>query len=388
MKRERKYINIDDVTIPKELFKVDFYEQSEYIELAIPLFERCNLNCKFCFEDHISSKIDYEEIRNIPYKIIDQLEKEIQKLNPKEILLRLWGGELFFDTLPDEIFDVYRKLINNFKQVMQERHLSQKIDINFLSNGVFTKYDRVDSLLKDTGASISFSYDPIDRFSSESQKDIWLNTLTHYKNKTRYVSITLTEQSIDKYIEGDTYFDKIPEYIGIDVNYYTANPNWRDLLPGDDDFYRFFKWGIENKKYNIRVIGSLLKYMIPEEKVFVERYCDCKFALQYQNGTCIKDCSKRASTLDRSKFYGKYTSDIDEDNVTEAKSTLGLLKRGCLECAHYDYCHMTCWIALLFDEYKVTKCPFARAYDYISNEDVQNYKTWRKRIYDLYGASL
>lgn len=376
MKKD-EFIDISDVNMPDGLPKIDFYKKPQYFEIAVPLFERCNLNCSFCFETHKDSSIDYGKILAMPKKIIDQTKEMIEKSEADWVLLRLWGGELFFDALPDEIFQVYRQFISLFQNEVKTRLPGRQINITFLSNGVFTKYQRVENLLKDTHSKIAFSYDAEGRFRNRKQKEIWLQTLKHFESQTRYISVTLTKQNISALINGDEFFKQIPETISVDINYYTANPNWKLHMPSDEDIFNFYRWCVDHKKYNVRVMDNIFRYLIPSERKYVERYCDCKQAIQFQDGKCIRDCARRASSLIREMFYGSYADKTDENNVTEVKNTLGLQKRGCFMCENYEYCTMPCWVALLFSGYKTSKCPLKRIYDYITPEDIKDYQEWK-----------
>jgi hypothetical protein len=79
-------------------------------------------------------------------------------------------------------------------------------------------------------------------------------------------------------------------------------------------------------------------------------------------------------------FYGEYEEATDEDNVTEVKNTLGLKKRGCLACKHYENCTMTCWISIIFNGYQTKECPLSRIYDYITEEQIADYVEWKKEF--------
>ena len=373
-----EYIDISDVKMPNGLPKVDFYKKPSYFEVAIPLFERCNLNCSFCFETHKDTSIDYDKILAMPKKVISQIKDQVISCGTNTILLRLWGGEIFFDALPDEIFDVYRKFVDLFNKEVQKELPGKTVDITYLSNGVFTKYGRVESLLRDTNGMIAFSYDPEGRFNSRKQKEVWLAALKHFQNITKYISITLTKQSIAAYINGDEFFEQIPENVSVDINYYTANPNWKIHMPTDADIFNFYKWCVQKHKYNVKVMDNIFRYLIPAERKYVERYCDCKQAVQFQNGQCIRDCARRASSLDRKMFYGKYYDKTNENNVTEVKNILGLKKRGCFTCEHFQYCTMPCWVSVIFNGYKTIDCPLKRIYKYISQKDIENYKKWKE----------
>ena len=378
-----EFIDISKVKMPSTLPKINFYKNPGYFEIAAPLFERCNLSCSFCFESHECNEIDINKILAMPRLIIDGIKDEVKEYGVDTILLRLWGGELFFDALPDSLFDVYVKFYDEFVSLADQEIPGIKVETTWLSNGVFTKYERVEKLLKRTKGKIAFSYDPVDRFSCDSQKEVWLKTLYHFKEITQYISITLTKNTIKAYTENDKIFNLIPKDITVDINYYTANPGWENHVPTDEEYFSFFKWCIDNNHFNVLAVSNIMKCGVKDLRPFVGRYCDCKYASQFHKGECIKDCSKRASSLPAESFYGKYHKDIKEENVTEIKNSLGLLKRGCLTCEHYQYCPMMCWVAIVFEGYKTTKCPLSQVLAYIDENQhfINTYLEWSK-IYD------
>jgi hypothetical protein len=386
---DNNYINISNVVMPKSLPKINFYKNPGYFEIAAPIFELCNLNCSFCFEEHKDKSIDIERIMAMPEELVAGIKDDIVEYGVDTILLRLWGGELFFDALPDSLFDVYVEFYDKFVELVNKELPHCKVEVTWLSNGVFTKYERVERLLERTNGKIAFSYDPVDRFVNDEQKEQWLNTLNHFKDQVQYISITLTKNTINAYIKNDAVFNRIPGDITVDINYYTANPGWEKHVPSDEDIFNFFKWCIDNKHFNVLAVSNLLKCCVKELKPFVVRYCDCKYAKQYHNGECIKDCSKRASSLPSESFYGEHHSVVVEDNCTEIKNSLGLLKRGCLTCEHYEYCPMMCWVAIIFKGSQITKCPLSEVYKYVKeNSDLINtYLEWSEE-YDKDSASV
>lgn len=376
------YIDISNVRMPKSLFKLNFNEQIDIFEIAVPLFEACNLNCKFCFESHDIANVDEEAIKNMPNKIFPSSLEMIKDSGASNVAIRLWGGELFFDALPDSVFNAYKIFIDKTRELGKKYLPDGKIYFSFLSNGVFTKYERVEDLLKYANCvNFALSYDPVDRFSHESQREAWFKTLMHFYNKKMLnsTSITLTKQSIDAYIKNDPYIFKIPPDIPMDVNYYTATSNWKSCMPSDDDLFSFYKWGIDNSLFNIRTIAIIMDYMTPGRREVVGRSCDCKSCAQLIGDSCTRDCAKRSPLNDRKAFYGKYVNEVNENNCTEVKNILGMHKRGCITCEHYESCTMFCWISLLFEHYKVSNCPLKRIYEYINEDHIKKYAIWREK---------
>ena len=129
--------------------------------------------------------------------------------------------------------------------------------------------------------------------------------------------------------------------------------------------------------FNVSTIFYLLEAY--KQQTFFTKTCECKFIPTLTETKCTKDCVTTASPLNPERFYGKYLSEITEENVSDVKASLGLVKRGCLGCDHYQYCPQPCWCMVIFDGYKATNCPMKRAFEYIKNnpELMQEYESWR-----------
>jgi len=367
------------LTYPNWSYKtpfIPFYKDPTLYEISCLLFERCNLKCKFCFEGHRNNKIDVDYIRKIPNLIIDNFKEEYKKYNNiKEVNIMLWGGELFFDALPDSLFDEYKLLVDNFRELFSESFPNIKIRFSWLSNGVFTKWERVKDIIEYSNGIINFSYDPIDRFGSYKQKELMLeNSKRFYEfGLSEVVSITLTKQNINEFISNTTDINTMMSTI--DVNFYIPNKNWEELMPTDDDIFNFFKWALDNRLFHIKVIEKLIWYYTTE---YIQRHCDCKSCSQLTYGEWSVDCAKRSSELPTEMFFGEYANIINEENSNDIKVSLGIKKRGCQLCKYYDRCQMPCWISMVFSEYKTTRCPYEKAYEYIEiNKDIlYDYMNW------------
>ena len=56
----------------------DFYGKQDTLEVCLILFDKCNLHCKFCFENH-THIISTQEVIEVGDKLIPQLEDVIIK---------------------------------------------------------------------------------------------------------------------------------------------------------------------------------------------------------------------------------------------------------------------------------------------------------------------
>lgn len=359
------YIDISEVKMNPRLPKIDFNQDDGAYELACSVFDACNLRCKFCFQQHTLQDINIDDIYEIPKYLIEHMLKECQKYNIATINLKMWGGELFYDQIPDSFFSAYLYIYRTFVSGLRAVYPNIVVYTTWLSNGIFTKYERVEKLLENTNGMLGLSYDPVGRFTNKTY-EIFYKTLMHFLNTDfrLMASITLTKSNITAYISRDDILIKNIRLL-TDISYYTPGDNWQKDTPNDDDIFNFFKWGIDNKLMNIKVIFDIVGCYLQDKWHFMH-YCNCAKAAQYQDKNVSKNCVLRAShNIPAERFYGEYTNEVDESNCAEYKNTLGIIKRGCITCEYYQYCQKPCWISVIFDGYKVTNCPFKRVYQYL-----------------------
>ena len=375
------FIDTSTIIFPSGIQIIPFYTTPSLYEISCVLFERCNLKCKFCFESHENTNIDYDYIKTIPQLVVDQFRIEYEKYPTiTRINIMLWGGELFIDNLTSNgICDVYRNLVDEFRNLIGINFPRIKqLTFSWLSNGVFTNRKSVEDLIRYSNGVLNFSYDPIDRYSNDKQKLLMIENSKYFFNLglSNIISITLTKQTIEKFISNES---DIGMLIGIgntiDVNFYIANPGWETIQPSDDDLFNFFKWAVDNRYFNIKIIERFFYKYVNENII---RHCDCKTCSQITHGVWSIDCAKRSSVLPTEQFFGKYSNEITEENSNDVKSSFGIMKRGCLMCEYFNVCQMPCWISIIHKGYRCTSCPYKRMFEYIDNDIqlVQEFKRW------------
>ena len=358
---------------------IPFYSKSSFYEIACMMFENCNLKCKFCFEPHKNKKIDLEYIKNLPniaYKNFTKVYE--QKPWIDNLYIMIWGGEIFYDGLDDSVFDVYYVFVDKINELFNKSFPKVHITFSWLSNGVFTKRERVEKLIQYSKGIINFSYDPVYRFNSQKQLQTMIDNADYFKNNMGdKVSLTLTKESIKSFIEGKSELLRFHQMgYNIDVNYYIPNPNWQEFLPSDDEIYTFLKWALDNRLFGIKIIEKIMAYFTKEN---VTHYCNCITCSQISYGEWSTDCVKKSSSLTSELFYQENNDKITEENSHYIKSTMGILKRGCLNCKYYNKCQMPCWISFIFKGVKSEKCFYKQAYEYIEKNPqiIYDYKKWR-----------
>lgn len=293
------------------------------------------------------------------------------------------------DGLSDEMFIIYQQLMDDIEHIVHTHHPTMDITFSWLSNGVFTKSQRVVDLLTKTAhrCVLGFSYDPVDRFSSLKQQQMMFDNAKLFAKLgiLERVSITLTKPNIEAFISDMSsllLFQTLG--VNIDINYYIANPNWQSQLPDDHLITSFFEACIANKLYNVIVLEKIFWMFINTD---IEKHCDCHQCSQITNGHWSVDCAKRSSSLSSEDFYGNdVAKTINETNTNQIKASLGILKRGCLLCEYHDRCQMPCWISILFNQYQCTSCPYYSIAKMIENDDQILNDYINVRGYDIHNS--
>jgi MoaA/NifB/PqqE/SkfB family radical SAM enzyme len=338
----------------------DFYGKQNTLEVCLILFDKCNLHCKFCFENH-TKIISTEEIVDISNKLIPQLEEVIVKrpyLN--RFVFRLWGGELFMDGINDDYFTAYNKLIDNIRTWCKSNNY--ECEFCFSSNLVFVKTDRVIDFLKqnEKDTYIATSYDPVARFHTQVIEDIWWKNTELFNPKV--ISITLTKPAIEKYITTDilTKLSKWELY----PEYYIYNKDWQIYAPSGEELFEFFKYCYENE-INIPELKSIINNYNTKTG---NRYCYCFNSCSFINGKLVFSCLLRSGTMSMLPEYGMTLEECyDNDNVTEKQFNIATSRLKCFSCKYYKFCRLPCMASRMHKESENTKCHLKLFYDWLSN---------------------
>ena len=340
----------------------DFYGKSNTLEVCLIVFDKCNLHCKFCFENH-TRIVPPEDIVNISKELTKQLDEVIVKRpNLNNFVFRLWGGELFMDGINDSYFDAYNKLLDNIREWANSHNYSY--EFCFSSNLVFVKTDRVIDFIKqnEKDTYIATSYDPVARFHTKEIEDIWWKNAELFNPKV--ISITLTKPAIEKYITTDVLkrlskWELYPEY-------YIYNKDWEIYAPDEKDLFNFFKYCYDND-INLPELKSIINNYNTKTG---NRYCYCFNSCSFINGKLVFSCLLRSGTMSMLPEYGMTLEECyDNDNVTEKQFNIATSRMKCFSCKYYKFCRLPCMASRMHKESEKNGCHLKLIYDWLENDN-------------------
>lgn len=364
------------------------------------LFDKCNMKCDFCLEScngNRNNDINLQYIYDLPDALAPDFFDVFREKNIKKLNLSMYGGELFMDSLSDDFFDAYRHIPLRFREILDMNDFENiSITTEWVTNGVFTKYDRVEQLMNDVDGMLTTSYDPVDRFTDTTLK-MWYDFFIHFKKYISMVTLTLTKGNILKLVNvGDKYFEEIlnTSHICTDISYYfPLNNRYEKFLPNDDEMYRFYKWALDNHYFSINIINNLVRTIDDPNNVL--SYCQCDSGTttfrspdntHINAANCFDVIAKMLKTESLSDFYKKDLMQyIDpKNNKIKDKQVIGEAVRGCLTCFYNDRCQKICYMIACHQAAKMEFCPLEKAYHYIENNPsiVDAYKEWSEHYHE------
>lgn len=347
--------------------------------IDVILFKNCNMNCLHCFQAR-ENDISLEYIKTVPQTLYKLIREEIE-LKPyiTNIRLSIRGGELFQDSLNDEFLDAYKRVCIFIKdKLLEEYNITTSIE--FISNGIFTKIERVKNLLIDTKGELGLSYDIWGRYHTKNQLNTFFKAYESFveDNLLNFITITLTKPSIMEYIKTNALLKFTKDNIKINYNYYLPIRNNNENLATDDDLFLFFKYLVDNSIFTCTYINEFLNNLLDQTRN-VSRHCNCKNIISFYNNKIYRACHVDEHEEHLYSFYGKDTENINKKDAIKLTEEKGLLKRGCIFCDNFLHCEQYCWMVLVHKDYIISQCPHKRIKEYVlqNKHILDNFIKWK-----------
>ncbi len=318
-------------------------KHSDYIEIELHLSERCVgmgsgkfSACKFCCQNH--EDFPFDEIRA---KIKLQLIKDfVEKQTLNKFVVNIMGGELFSDDIDDTIFSLYKDFIRCINKILE----GKEVKFGITTNLVFTKLDRVVSLIndlqKEMKISLGVSYDPKLRSWTHFQLEhIFKPNIEVFKPYIKVINTVLHKKTIEFLLKNnDEYLDYLYSCFELDFSYYVPKSNnkqsteyLKSIVPSDIDLKNIllhFKEKYPN--------SNPVKQLIHNE---INSFQCCS-----QNRVLIDAYNKTSSCLYLEDKYRQeeFTAELNRDDLSSfVKNTIN--KNKCLECPYFNKCTFPCF---------------------------------------------
>ena len=323
-------------------------------EVIVFLFEKCNLNCMFCTQDHAST-IGMNRIQEKFEDVTKSIETQYV-FGKRDFSVHLMGGELLADDIPDSILDQYVDLIMNIQAWGKVK--GYPIEPTIVTNFVFDNRERVDRLLEQLPDLTLFtSYDPSGRFNKDTLETFKQNVI-YYKHKIKAASVVMTKPSMKKFMEGKAeFFGYLYSHFRINFDYYTEITD-----------------GVRAKNY---VQADALAKLQPTDvdirdfmKFMLDNYPDCGPWDQYLTSTKKSMTCQDTAYISADGTRGRCVFTYDsEDKYKEVKGKLEekwFQDYDCLSCKYYDRCSFGCFIANHNTGFRTQEaCWLSEVYDHV-----------------------
>lgn len=312
-------------------------------EILLILFEKCNLKCTFCHQDH-DSTVGIEDI----YSHAERLMRTYPKSG--EYCINISGGEIFLDELPDGVFEQYRKL------VLALHDYFDCVAFTFVTNMIFSKTDRVLALMTDLvgrgiDVTMATSYDPVGRFNGKIRTQFEQNVLL-FQRFIRVVTTVLTKRTVRWFSDGgeDPLFDSIYRRFHTYFDHYTPDRRGCDEIPSDVELADFYI--VMSDRYpNIQPLKG---WMTGAKNITTCR----KTVVTTPTGE-ISSC-RALPREDRN-------NELPGGEVVRIQSEEAFLSHyGCFECEYYSRCGLRCFLAHEYSAEKDTICHYKRLFDHLT----------------------
>lgn len=300
-------------------------KKGKYKEAHLILFEKCNLRCSFCHQDHDS------RVGMTGEDILTKVDKLLES-TPKDVpyVVNFTGGELFTDDIPEWLFGYYllagQKVLDHFDEVklVWGTNLAYE-DISRVRRLILALREYAPGRI----INIATSYDPAGRFDKASRK-LFFRNVAMLQKYIDTVNVVITKQNIQSFLEGKEGDEMawLVENFTVYFDHYIPSTMYEYIQPDEDiisDLYLLL-----NQKY-----PNSLPVRDWRENLFNETTCRSTKIVNKDNvvTTCWSEAGKN--------------SILDEEAGLDAKAKAEaafIEKYNCLACEYYGRCGLRCFL--------------------------------------------
>jgi radical SAM protein with 4Fe4S-binding SPASM domain len=299
-------------------------------EIEIHLFEYCNLSCDFCGQDH-DSKVGFDTIQKKTEDVIQFIEKSYLSNH----IINIMGGEIFNDDIPETLFNEYIRFAEIIINYCDEKN--QKVTINWVTNLIFKKKQRVHDLLEHLRGlnplvNLSTSYDFEGRGYAGKINSIFAKNVEEFQEYIYTIGFVLTAPAITNFLNHeDKLFEKLYKKFTLYFDYYVPEERSCDrLMPSDQALYDAFVYTATHYP-NIYPVRDWLE----NEQNSMTCYSLNKLTV-LPDGTHV---TCRYLTYKENSFKNKVDYTSNANIITSYVN-----ENECLSCQWYDRCSLRCFV--------------------------------------------
>ena len=298
-------------------------------EIEHHLFEKCNLNCSFCGQDH-DSEVGMTTILEKAHQTVDF----IMKSPLKKHTINVMGGEIFNDLIDHKTIAQYYEFYDIIRKVCSD--IKVEFRINFVTNLIFTEnIPMVEWLLEKTpreNVMLSTSYDFAGRGLDLNMSMRFKANLARFKDRVGVVGFVLTRPAIRKLMDDKDKFFKENLYPNFPLyfDWYVPERTANKMMPSEQEMLDGLLYVAEHYP-NIEPVKSLLEN-------------------EHNKMTCFS-LNKTTILPDGKEVTCRYLTYKDEQFETpiDYSTNAGIIqshldRHDCLSCEWYAKCQFRCFV--------------------------------------------
>lgn len=327
-------------------------KRNDATEIFITFFEKCNLACSFCWQDHN----DQRGMSTILEKVKDVV-RLIEESPQSEAHINMMGGELFTDSVPYKTFSDY------FDFCMQvEQQTSKVLRFNFVTNLVFRNHSRVRSLMNrcqsalKNEVNLTTSFDFCGRFNQESLH-LFKSNLERFRDVVKTVSVVLTSQNIEALLKDTNEHFKYIYYQGFQLYFDTYSPQKlaKELTPTDLQMQTAYKFLIDHYPNSLPVAEWLKRE--PAK-------LSCMTSKIVTHEGFVGNCGSIVKPEEKSNY------DVEVTPSTNSNMEAAFLEKNeCLSCSYFSRCSLGCFLLHSSKmKYELQECFFKGVHKHIDRK--------------------
>lgn len=357
----------DDMNTAQILLRGKRDPQQEY---TLHLFEKCNLSCSFCWQDH-TAFVGVDTVR----EKLEPLKQLLDAETMKQVIINVMGGEVFDDSIfTQSLFDDYVYLAEEGSKYAAS--IGIEMTVTFVTNLVTDYPERVAELMnvladKGVKSQLVTSYDSKGRFN-KAQFECFKKNMVTLRPYVAGVSMLLTKPVIKQLMAfEDEYFQFLyDEGYEVYFDYYTPTTGWTTseagsvvsdreshmvIGPSDKDLLKAFYFLVDHYPNSQPIKGWIENTSNPMS-------CRSSKLILADGTTCL--CGNlHLNNPQLITFYNAKIQPADNSEIEE-----NFIKRwDCITCEYFDRCQLGCFMQHDFSKRgQMAECPFKLTFDKIT----------------------